>query len=115
MAEPTDEEIEAELASILRRPPDDPVRQNLESWIEGCEVMGLYAKHLLPKDGMATCEPCKCEECGELFTPPRNDPGAIYCSKACGRKAAYKRALRNRKLAAEYRQRYPAERKSQLT
>src|SRR5262249_51436937 len=109
-----EQEIEAELASILRRSPDDPVRQNLESWIEGCEVMALYAKHLLPKDGME-CEPCKCEECGELFTPPANDRGALYCSTKCRRKAAMKRALANRKLLAENRQRYPAERESQPT
>jgi hypothetical protein len=116
MAERTELEIEAELASILRRPPDDPVRRNLESLAEGCEVMAVYARHaehLLPKDGMA-CEPRKCEECGELFTPPL-DPGALYCSTPCRRKAAMKRVLADRELLAEYRQRYPAERDSQPT
>jgi hypothetical protein len=115
MTEQTDEEIEAELASILRRPPDDLERQNLESWIDGCEVMGLYAKHLVPKDGMEPREPRNCEQCGELFTPPRNDAGALYCSNACGRKASGKRALAYRKRKAEYGQRKAADPESQPT
>jgi hypothetical protein len=50
MADQTDEELGAEVASILRRPADDPERLYLESWIEECEAMALYAKHL-PEDG----------------------------------------------------------------
>src|SRR5262245_42013502 len=75
MAEPRDEELEAELASILRRSPDDLVHRDFESLVRDCEVMTLYTRALLPKNGMA-CEPRKCDECGELFTPPL-DPGAL--------------------------------------
>jgi hypothetical protein len=113
MAEPTEQEIEAELASILRRPPDDPVRRNFESLVQDFEVWLAYARATLPTDG-AACEPRKCEECGELFTPPL-DAGALYCSTACRRKAGMKRVLADRELLAEIRQRYPAERDPQPT
>jgi hypothetical protein len=111
MAEPTEQEIEAELASILRRSPDDPERQALEAELDGCEVMTLYARTMLPTNGVA-CEPRKCDECGELFTPA-NDPGALCCSKECRRKEGLRRVLANRELLAYYRQRYPAEYESQ--
>jgi hypothetical protein len=111
MAEPTDEELEAEVASILRRPPDDPERLYLESWIDACEAMALYAKHLVPEDGME-CEPRKCRECGEPFTPPRHDAGALHCSKECLHKMLRKEALVVLKLD---RQRNAAERESQPT
>ena len=99
------------MASILRRPPDNPDRLALESQIEECEALVIYAKHLAPEDGMK-CEPRNCEECGESFTPPRNDSGALYCSMACLRKDLRRRALLGIKLD---RQRDAAERESQPT
>jgi hypothetical protein len=115
MAEQTDAELEAQLAAILRRPPDDQERQNLESWIDGCEFMGLYAKHLVPTNGTEPCEPRECNQCGEPFTPPPNDADARYCSKGCFRKAAGKNALAYRKHQAEYQRRNAAEPESQPT
>jgi hypothetical protein len=112
MAEQTDEQAEAELAAILRRPPDDPERVNLESWIESCEFMTLYAKHLVPQEATESCQPRNCEQCGEPFTPARNDAGALYCSKACRQKSIGKRALARRRLD---RRRSAAEPESQPT
>jgi hypothetical protein len=109
--EPTDRELEAEVASMLRRPPDDLERQHLESWIDACEAMALYAKHLVPEDGME-CEPRNCRECGQTFTPPRHDAGALHCSKACLHKMLRKEALMALKLE---RQRNAAEGESQPT
>jgi hypothetical protein len=111
MAEPTDKELDAEVASILRRPPDDPERLALESQIETCEATMLFAKHLAPKNGME-CEPRNCEECGESFTPPRYDAGALYCSMACLRKCIRRGALQGIKFD---RQRNAPERESQPT
>ena len=111
MAEQTDAELDAEVASILRRPPDDPERLSLESQIETCEAIMLYAKHLAPEDGME-CEPRNCEECGESFTPPRNYAGALYGSMACFRKCIRRGALRGIKFD---RERNAAERESQPT
>ena len=111
MAEQTDKELEAEVASILRRPPDDPDRLFIESSIEQCEVILLYAKHLVPQNGME-CEPRNCEECGEPFTPPRHDASGLYCSTACLRKCIRRGALNALKLD---RERNTAERESQPT
>jgi hypothetical protein len=110
MAEQTDKELDAEVASILRRSPDDPERLALESQIEQCEAIVLYAWHLAPEDGME-CKPRNCEACGESFTPPR-DAGALYCSMACLRKGIRRGALRGIKFD---RERHAAERESQPT
>jgi hypothetical protein len=110
MAEPTDRELDAEVAAILRRPPDDPERLALEAQIEQCEAIMLYAWHLAPKDEME-CKPRDCEECGESFTPPR-DAGALYCSMACLRKCIRREAMRDIKFD---RQSNAAERESQPT
>jgi len=110
MAEPTEEELDAEVASILRRPADDPARLALESQIEQCEAIVLYAWHLAPEDGME-CKPRNCEACGESFTPPR-DAGALYCSMACLRKGIRRGALLGIKFD---RERDAAERESQPT
>ena len=113
MAEPTDEELDAEVASILRRPLDDPERVALESYVEDCEAMLLYAKHFVPEDGMSMeCEPRVCRGCGESFIPPRNVVGSLCCSTACSRKAARRGALEALKLD---RQRDAAARESQPT
>lgn len=111
MAEQTDEELDAEVASILRRHPGDPERLALESQIEQCEAVIMYAKYFAPEDGMG-CEPRNCEECDEPFTPPRNDAGALYCSTACLGKCIRRGALRGLKFE---RQRDAAERESQPT
>jgi hypothetical protein len=111
MAEQTDAELDAEVASILRRPPDDPERLSLESQIETCEAIMLYAKHFAPEDGME-CEPDYCRVCGELFTPPRHDAGTQFCSTACRRKCIRRGALRGLKFD---RQRSAAEREAQPT
>jgi hypothetical protein len=108
---PTDEEIEAEVASILRRPADDPDRLFIESSIEQCRVIFLYAKHLAPEDGME-CQPRNCEECGEPFTPPLHDADALYCSKECLHKCIRRGALNALKLEREHN---AAERESQPT
>lgn len=110
MVEQTDKELDAEVASILRRPPDDPERLALEAQIEQWEAIMLYAWHLAPKDGME-CKPRDCEECGESFTPPR-DPGALYCSMGCFRKCIRREALQGIKFD---RERDAAERESQRT
>jgi hypothetical protein len=111
MDEQTAEELDAEVASILRRPRDDPDRLFIESFIEQSEMYFLYAKHFVPQDG-TECEPRKCEECGQSFTPPRHDADAVYCSKTCLRKCIGRTALWS--LKSE-RRRDAAERESQPT
>jgi hypothetical protein len=109
--EQTDEELDAEVASILRRPPDDPERLALESQIETCTAMMLYAKYVATEDGFE-CEPGECRVCGKWFTPPPHEAGAQFCSTACFHKCMRRGALLGIKFD---RQRDAAERESQPT
>ena len=109
MAEQAGEELDAEVASILRRPVDDPERIALESYIEQCQAIMLYAKHLAPEDGME-CEARICRVCGQSFTPHRNEVGSLWCSTACRRKGLLRGALEGMKFD---RQGNVAERESQ--